>query len=174
MDPSDSCAIGATGAGSTGSKKERNAMAIASAASPPAWFRIVAWLAILWNAFGVAMYLSTVGLFGDPMAGLSEAERMAAAAIPGWITGAFAIGTFAGLIGSLGLVLRKAWARPMLIVSLVALLALEGWIVFLSGALEMFGIGVPVMVSAGAVFLAWLAIHARNSGWLGGGASAAT
>ena len=134
--------------------------------APPAWFRVAAVLAIAWNAFGVAMYLSSVGVFGDPAAGLSDAERAAAAAIPGWITGAFAIGTFAGLIGSVGLLLRKAWAQPVLIVSLVALLVLEGWIVFFSGALEMFGLGVPVMVSVGAVLLAWLATHARRRGWL--------
>ena len=141
-------------------------MAGAFSASYPSWFRVVALLALLWNAFGVAMYLSSVGLFGDPMAGLSEAERTAAASIPDWITGAFAIGTFAGLIGSLGLVLRKAWAQPVLIVSLIALLMLEGWIVFFSDAVEIFGLAVPIMVSAGAILLAWLATHARSRGWL--------
>jgi hypothetical protein len=112
------------------------------------------------------MYLSSVGMFGDPMAGLNEAERAAASSIPGWITGVFAPGTFAGLIGSLGLALRKSWALPVLIVSLVALLVLEGWIVFFSGVLDQFGLAVPVMVSTGAVFLAWLSIHARKRGWL--------
>ena len=132
----------------------------------PTWFKAVAVLAVIWNLFGVAMYLSSVGVFGDPMAGLSAAERAAASSIPGWITGAFAIGTFAGLIGSIGLVLRKAWALPVLIVSLVALLVLEGWIVFLSGAVEQFGLAVPIMVTAGALLLVWLASHARGRGWL--------
>jgi hypothetical protein len=139
---------------------------MATAAPAPGWFRIAAILALLWNAFGVAMYLSSVGLFGDPMAGMSEAERAAAASIPGWVTGAFAIGTFAGLIGSLGLLMRKAWAVPVLLVSLVGLLLLEGWIVFVSGALEEFGIAVPIMVSVGGVLLALLAVHARGRGWL--------
>ncbi len=112
------------------------------------------------------MYLSSVGVFGDPMAGLSDAERAAASSIPPWITAAFAIGTFAGLLGSLGLVLRKAWAQPVLIVSLIALLVLEIWILFFSGAVEVFGVAVPIMVSAGAILLAWLAAHARTRGWL--------
>ena len=141
-------------------------MATAFRAPFPNWFRIVAVIAVIWNAFGVAMYLSSVGVFGDPTAGLSEAERAAAASIPAAITGAFAIGTFAGLIGSIGLVLRKAWAQPVLIVSMLALLVLEGWILFLSGAVEMFGLAVPIMVSAGAIALAWLATHARGRGWL--------
>ena len=141
-------------------------MATASSVSIPLWFKLVGLLAILWNGFGVAMYLSTVGLFGDPMAGLNEAERAAAASIPAWLTGAFAIGTFAGLIGSLGLLLRKAWALPVLVVSLVALLVMEGWIVFLSGMLEVAGLAVPITVSVGAVLLVWLASHARGRGWL--------
>ena len=141
-------------------------MAIAVPGSRPVWFPAVALLAVLWNGFGVAMYLSSAGLFGDPMAGLSEAERAAASSIPGWVTGAFAIGTFAGLIGSLGLLLGKAWAQPVLIVSLVGLLVLEGWIVFLSGAREVFGMAIPIAVSAGAILLAWLATSARRRGWL--------
>lgn len=148
------------------SNRKGETMATASTRSAPRWFRIAALLGLAWNAFGVAMYLSSVGVFGDPMAGLSEAERAAASSIPAWITGAFAIGTFAGLVGSLGLLLRKAWAQPVLIVSLVALLVLEGWIIFLSGALETFGLAVPVTVSAGAILLVWLATHARRRGWL--------
>jgi hypothetical protein len=134
--------------------------------SAPAWFRVAAVLAILWNAFGVAMYLSSVGMFGDPMTRMSEAERAAASSIPAWITGAFAIGTFAGLIGSVGLLLRHRWAQRVLIVSLAALLVLEGWIVFFSGALKQFGLAVPIMVSVGGMALAWLATHARHKGWL--------
>ena len=141
-------------------------MATSARATAPGWFRLVALLAAVWNAFGVAMYLSSVGMFGDPMAGLSEAERAAASSIPPLITSAFAIGTLTGLIGSVGLLARKAWAQPVLIVSLIALLVLEGWILFLSGAVEMFGLAVPIMVSAGAILLAWLATHARRRGWL--------
>ncbi|MDP9414233.1 MAG: hypothetical protein M3Q08_09095 [Pseudomonadota bacterium] len=141
-------------------------MATASTASVPRWFTAVALLAVIWNAFGVVMYLSSVGVFGDPMAGLSEPERAAASSIPSWITGAFAIGTLAGLIGSLGLLLRKAWAQPVLLASMVALLVLEGWIMFFSGALAVFGLAVPITVSAGAILLLWLATHARGQNWI--------
>lgn len=141
-------------------------MANAMSAARPGWFPAVALLAVIWNAFGVAMYLSSVGVFGDPLAGLGEAERAAASSIPGWITGAFAIGTLAGFTGSVGLLLRKAWAQPVLIVSMIALLVLEGWILFFSDAVEAFGLAIPIIVSAGAILLAWLATHARARGWL--------
>lgn len=140
-------------------------MATTDTRAVPGWFRIAAVAALVWNAFGVVMYLSSVGLFGDPAAGLSEAERTAADGIPAIITGAFAIGTFAGLIGSLGLLMRKAWAQPVLLVSLVALIVLEGWIV-VSGTVAVSGYALPIIVTLGAILLAWLATHARARGWL--------
>ena len=143
-------------------------MATVAPAAPPAWFRIVALLAVLWNAFGFFQYLSTVGLFGDPMNGMTDVQRAAAESIPPAIIGAFAIGTLAGLIGSLGLLLRKSWALPILVLSLLGCVALEGWIVFLSGALEAFGgIALPATIVLVALLLAWLAWHARQRGWLG-------
>ena len=142
-------------------------MATTAPAASPSWFRIVAVLASLWNAFGVFQYLSSVGLFGDPLASLTTDQRAAAESIPAPVIAAFAIGTFAGLIGSLGLLLRKGWAVPVLIASLIALLLLEGWIVFASGALDQFGLAVPAMVTVGAILIAWLAVHARRRGWLG-------
>lgn len=141
-------------------------MATTAPASAPSWLRVAALLAIAWNAFGVAMYLSSVGVFGDPMAGLDEAERALAASIPAWIKGVFAVGTFAGLIGSFGLLFRKAWAQPVLLLSMVALLVLEGWIVFVSGAVEIHGLAVPIAVSLGAILLAWLATYAKRRGLL--------
>lgn len=141
-------------------------MATSPPASVPRWFMVVALLAVVWNAFGVAMYLNSVGIFGDPMAGLSETERAAASSIPEWITGAFATGTFTGFFGSVGLLLRKTWAQPVLLLSTMGLLLLEGWIVFFSGALAIFGLTVPIMVSTGAILLAWLATYARGRGWI--------
>ena len=137
-----------------------------SAFAIPASFRAAALVGVLWNAFGVAMYLSAVGVFGDPTAGLSEAERMAAEKIPAIIMAAFGIGTVTGLAGSIGLLLGRRWAWPLLLVSLVALLILEGWIVFLSGDLELHGLAVPIAVTVGALLLAWLAHLARRRGWL--------
>jgi hypothetical protein len=135
-------------------------------AAPPRWFWIAALVAVAWNAMGAFMYLSSVGLFGDPTVGLSEAERAFDENMPAWITAAFATGTLAGLAGSVGLLLRRRWALPLVLVSLVALLLLEGWIIFLSGALPLFGLGLPLTVVSGALLLTWLAFIARGKGWL--------
>ena len=100
------------------------------------------------------------------MEGLTEAERAFAANMPAWITAAFATGTLTGLAGSLGLVLGRRWAWPLLLISLVALLLLEGWILFISGAVAIFGVTVPITVVVCALLLVWLARRADQRGWL--------
>jgi hypothetical protein len=132
----------------------------------PLWFRIAACVALVWNAFGVVMFLSSVRAFGDPTSGLSEAERAIATNIPGWIMAAFGIGTFSGLTGSLGLLLGRRWAWPLLLISLIALLVLEGYMLFFSGAAAVSGVAIAITVVVGALLLAWLARYAGQRGWL--------
>jgi hypothetical protein len=141
-------------------------MTMSTSPAPPLWFRIAGAVALVWNAFGVAMFLSSIGVFGDPTEGLTEAERAFAENIPAWISAAFGIETFTGVASSLGLLLGRRWSWPLLLISLVALLVLESWVVVFSGAVAVFGVAVPITVVAGAVVLARLAHHARQRRWL--------
>ena len=136
---------------------------------PPSWFRLLSVLALLWSLIGVGMYLLHVGVFGDPGANLNEAERRLAAETPVWVTSAFAIATFAAALGSLGLILLKRWARPLLVLSLVAVHIQDAWIIFMSDAREVHGlagIAMPVLVILAAVLLAGLATAGVKRGWL--------
>jgi hypothetical protein len=124
---------------------------------PPVWLRIVAFVALLWNLIGVAFYLGTVDMLGGAFAPPDPQIEM-----PGWVTGAYAIGVFAGAIGSLGLLLLKGWATPVLLISLIALVIDWGWVMFASGlGIQPLGI-VVLLIAAG---LAWLASTARARGW---------
>jgi hypothetical protein len=137
-------------------------------ARPPAWFWIVAVLGLLWELFGVAMYLMHVGVL--PNSGeMSEAERTLMESSPVWVTGLFAIGVFGGALGTLGLLLRKSWARPLLILSLVAvILQFGGWLLS-TDAIRVIGPSVfvmPAIIVAVAILLAWLATVGVRRGWL--------
>jgi hypothetical protein len=128
----------------------------------PAWLRIVAALGLLWNLFGVYNYLMTVGVVGG-------ADAAAADAMPAWVTGAFALAVFGGALGCLGLLLLKRWSKLLLLISLLAVLAMDLWMFVLSGlgataaAAEL---GVTVAVAVVAVLLVWLAYSADKKGWL--------
>lgn len=128
----------------------------------PGWLRIVAGLGLLWNLFGVYQYLMTVGV-------VPGAVEAAAGALPAWVKGAFAIAVFGGALGCLGLVMLKRWSKPVLVVSLLGVLAMDLWMFVLSdvgrtvAGAEM---GVTIAVVVVAILLVWLAHSADRKGWL--------
>lgn len=129
----------------------------------PAWLRLVAGLGLLWNLYGVYNYLMTVGVVGG-------ANEAAAGAMPAWVTGAFAIAVFGGVLGCVGLLLLMRWAKLLLLISLLAVLAMDIWMFALSGLAGTMGgpeMGVTIAVIVVAVLLVWLAYSADKKGWLG-------
>jgi len=137
-------------------------------ARAPGWFRIVAVLALLWSLFGVYIYLEHVGMV-PPMKEMTPEEDALAASVPAWVKGAFALAVFSSLLGSIGLVLAKAWARALLILALIAVLVQMGWIAFVSDARTIHGneaFVMPAIVIVVALLLAWLADKGVKRGWL--------
>lgn len=133
----------------------------------PGWFRAVALLAVVWNLIGVYFYLVHAGVVPGPEA--SEAEAAIGRSMPAWATACFAVGVFAGTIGALGLVMQKAWARSLLVLSFLALLAEQYWLLFMSGAPETLGpsaYGLPVTVLVVSLLLVLLANTGVKRGWL--------
>jgi hypothetical protein len=137
-------------------------------APTPGWFRLVAVLAVLWNLVGVWTYLSKVGM-APPMMEMSPEEVALAASMPSWATAAFAVAVFGGLLGSLGLLLGKAWARLLLVLSLLGMFGQFGWWLLMSGAMERMGAssaGMPAVVVLIGILLLWLANTGVKRGWL--------
>ena len=133
----------------------------------PAWFRILSILALLWTLFGVALSLVHVGII--PSGEMNEAQRALKASVPAYVTAAFAVAVFAGALGTLGLVLLRRWAKPLLVLALVAVLLQEGWTIFVSDAREvhgMAGIALPLLIVLVSILLVWLANAGIRRGWL--------
>jgi len=133
----------------------------------PAWFWIVSLLGLLWNLLGVSMYLMLA--YDRPAAApATAAEQQLQAGMPAWVMGAYAIAVFAGLLGTIGLVVRRRWAKPLLIVSLVAVLVQQLWVLVLSNAVQVMD-GTPFVSATVLIvsfFLVWFAHHADRRGWL--------
>lgn len=147
-------------------------MSTTAATSPdqaPTWFRVVAILGLLWQLFGVAMYLMHVGILPNDTSQMSEAERSLMESSPIWVTALFATAVFAGALGALGLVLRRRWARPLLILSLIAVVAQFGGWLLLTDAIAVIGPTVfvmPLVIVLMAILLVWLANSVASRGWL--------
>lgn len=129
------------------------------------WFKAAAIVALLWNLIGVLSYLVHVQIVAPPGAAAAEDPFNT----PVWVTAAYAIAVFAGALGSLGLVMRKRWAKPLLLASLAALVVQNLWVLLLSGApqaLGMLGVIMPLMAVVVGALLVWMANTADRKGWL--------
>lgn len=100
---------------------------------------------------------------------LTQEQRELFEGIPAWATAAFAIAVFAGAIACIGLLLRKKWAKPLFIVSLVAaVIQFINWL-FLQNAAEAFGSEayyMPVLVVLVGAFLIFFSKKGIEKGWL--------
>ncbi|WNC73657.1 hypothetical protein RGQ13_06600 [Thalassotalea psychrophila] len=120
----------------------------------PKWFTVVAVLALLWNLMGVMAYLQESGT---------------TPATPIWVTMAFAFAVFGGALGCLLLILKRALAKIILIISLASVLVQMFHAYFISNAWEVFGPGgaiMPVMVIVVAIYLVWLSQMASQKSWI--------
>jgi hypothetical protein len=100
---------------------------MATASSPRApWHLWAAGLVgLAWNSFGAFDY-SMTQLRGDAHLrdfGMTDAQIAHMAAMPGWMTAAWATGVWGAVAGSLMLLFRRRLAVPLFAVSLVAFVA---------------------------------------------------
>ena len=136
---------------------------------PATWFWIVSGLALLWNFLGIGAYIDTMTMSAERLAELPEAQRLLMESTPAWANGAFAIAVNFGALGCLALLLKKAWALPVLMLSLAGVVVQFINAFFLSNSFEVFGpVGMimPAMVFAIAVYLVVLARQAKSKNWI--------
>ena len=139
------------------------------AAQRPMSFRVVAIVALLWNLFGLFSFYTNVTATPAVIASWPEAQQQIAAATPRWVFVAFAIATIGGVLGSLGLLLGKRWAVPVLLLSLLAILVQFGSIYAITPTWALTGIGgamLPLCIGLFGLFLWWYARKAAARGWL--------
>lgn len=137
--------------------------------TPPKSFYWIAGAAFAWDLLGVVAYLGTVMASPGAIAELPAAQQELLANTPAWSTGLFAIAVWGGVTGTLLLLLRKALAVPVLIVSLVAVALNGGYTWFMTNALEALGAGQAIfaaIILAIAAFLVWFAKDAKGKGWI--------
>lgn len=136
---------------------------------PTRGFWIVAIVALVWNLIGVMSYLMTVTMEPGTLAEMPEAERALYSDIPSWATSAYAIAVFGGVLGCLALLLRKAWAVPLFVISLVAVILQMAYGLFMSDLTAVGGASalvMPLVIFLIAAYLVWFSTTAKKQGWL--------
>ena len=135
---------------------------------PSIWFWIASALALIWNLFGVFNYLYQAFNQVAILETLNQQQRELFEAIPAWATAAFAIAVFSGTIACIALLLRKKWAKPLFVISLICAVAqFVNWL-FIQKAPEVFpnSYTMPLAVVIVGGLLIYLSSQAINKGWL--------
>ena len=135
----------------------------------PKWYWAVAVFFLIWNLMGVGSFFQHTFITDETLQALPIAERDLYNSYPLWTKIAFAIAVFGGAIGSVGLVIKKKWAKSAFIVSLIAIIPQMTQNLFFTEAREVYGPGteiMPVLIIIIGVFLVWFSAFGTKKNWL--------
>ncbi|WP_117880371.1 hypothetical protein [Aureibaculum luteum] len=136
---------------------------------PPMWFWIISLISLLWNGMGVFQYLQQAYNTENFRVMYTDEQLSMIANTPSWAIAAFAIAVFGGLLGTFALLLRKKYARPLFLVSLIGIIVQMVYNLFISNAMEVYGpgaIAMPIMVLVFGMILIWFSKKSIGKGWI--------
>lgn len=132
----------------------------------PAWYWAVAIAALLFEAAGAYLFANSLTL--DP-ATLPLDQRAIYDATPQWMTIAWGVAIGAGLIGALGLLSRRRFAEPLMLISVLAVAVQFAGLFIVKQLRELTPedhLLVPVVIVMLAYALWQMAKLSRRRGWL--------
>ena len=132
----------------------------------PAWYWLAAVAALLFEGTGALLFANSLTL--DP-ATLPLDQRAIFEATPQWMTIAWAVAIGAGLIGAIGLLLRRRFAEPAQLISLLAVAVQFSGLFLVEQLRELTPedhLIVPVVILLRSYGIWQLARLAKRRGWL--------
>ena len=138
-------------------------MNFSSIQKPPIYFWIVAVISFIWNAFGVYSYLMQTFMSAEHLNQLSAEDKNVFTDLPAWYISIFAIAVFAGILGSISLLLRSRWAYLLFIISFLAVGIQQFYVLTEINPRDIFLSLSSIVI---ALFLVWFAKRAISRKWL--------
>ena len=105
----------------------------------PTWFWVLSVVALLWNLMGLSIFLMQTLALETLIEGLTDEQKALYKNMPMWAIVGFGIGVVAGVLGCIGLLLRKRWAFPILVLSLIGVLIQQTYMYFFSDSIRLMG-----------------------------------
>jgi hypothetical protein len=137
---------------------------------PPVSFWIIAGVALVWNLIGVMIFYMQVNASPEDLAQYyNETELAFLTSIPSWATAANAIAVLAGALGCVFLLMRKIWAVPMFIISLLGIVVQDIHAFAIADGIAVWGPGaavLPLVVLVIGVGLILYSRVAREKHWI--------
>ncbi|MDS9947625.1 MAG: hypothetical protein RI861_08635, partial [Planktomarina sp.] len=122
---------------------------------PQSGYWVIAVLGLIWNVMGCWNYISQTS--PEAIANMPKAYQVAVNSRPALVTAAFSIGVFGGTLGCVLMIIQRAIARPVLLISLVGIVVTMVHAILAIGTeagavLIIAGIGLSVIIST---FFIW-------------------
>ena len=137
---------------------------------PSIVYWIIGVLALAWNGMGVNSYLQTAFKSEAVWSELSTEQVTFMDNLPAWLTALFALAVFGGLLGSIGLLLRKKWAAPLFVISFLCATVQQLYLLFGTEMQDVFGernpLVMPILIIVFGAFLVWYSKNAKSKGIL--------
>ena len=138
--------------------------------SIPKWFWIVSVVLLLWNLMGLAVFGIMMTMIGNAeamtAANLNDEQQALINATPSWVNISFAVAVIFGVLGCIALLMRRKFAIPLFVISLLGVLAQNTYVFFMSNTVELMGVGLAPIVITVAILLIPFAIFCAGKGWL--------
>jgi ABC-type xylose transport system permease subunit len=137
--------------------------------SPPVWFWVISVIALAWYLMDTSAFFMRVLMTEEAIKTMPESQQHLYRDMPLWVNIVFACEVFGGTLGCISLLLKKKWALPLFVISLLGVLAQTSNIWFLTDAISAMGAPavmmplVAIIIGTAMVFLAKSAIP---KGWL--------
>ncbi len=145
-------------------------MATIESKGVPAWFWVASVLALLFELTGCTMYIVDMTRTAEQFAALPQAQQDVWNQAPSWVPAAYAVGVWAGLGGAVGLLLRRKWAQPFFILSLLGVVVQFGTVLAMTNILTSMPLieatGLPIFIFVATLLLVWFSGLASRRGWL--------
>ena len=125
-------------------------------------FWLICIVALIWNGMGSMNFIMQMN--PEMLTNYPDAAKSLIETRPIWATCAFAIAVFVGLLGDILLILRKAAAYYLFIVSLVGVVVTNIHTAQVASAIEIW-IG-SLMSIVVAAFLVWYTKNSQRKGWV--------
>lgn len=136
---------------------------------PPTWYWIISVLALLWMISGAMAWFADFMTDEAAVAQMSEAQRQVYSSRPQWLFVVYAIAIFSGLVGAIGLLIRKTWAATAFAVSLIAVVIQFGYTFLVMDAARLLGAAAlyfPIAIFCIGALLLWFSMSAKRAGQL--------
>ena len=142
-----------------------------STSKPTTVFWVLAGVMLVWNVIGLMFYYQQSTLTPEKMQelGLTAQQISHITNTPAWGHSGYAIAVNAGVLGAILMLLRKAWAVPLFVLSLIGALVQDLDAIVLRDAMEAWGPGawyLPAFVIVFCIFEIWYSLRVKANGWL--------